>query len=288
MQLPITTRTVTCPNAWGSDSSPVEVVVNGCPTFLSDSAQYLLEYGVRVCGTGCMTILPSLRSDLPDAEHLSEFTHAELEIPGDLNAMIEAAESYIRHLSQTILVEFDSSTDPIGPLDHLALPSRGFPRITFREALESLRELPGSIEGAPGARRLTRAGEQRLIEQHGGLVWVTHFEERAVPFYQAPSSDSGHSLCADLLFGMGEVIGGGQRHRDSRSLLASMDQHGVKPADYEWYSKMRDIAPVTTSGFGMGVERFLMWVLSCRDIRDVPLLSRVGQSQTWPDAVTNP
>lgn len=44
MQLPITTRTVTCPSAWGSDSDPVDVVVNGSPTFLSDSAQFLLEY----------------------------------------------------------------------------------------------------------------------------------------------------------------------------------------------------------------------------------------------------
>jgi asparaginyl-tRNA synthetase len=40
--------------------------------------------------------------------------------------------------------------------------------------------------------------------------------------------------------------------------------------------------------FGMGVERFLMWVLKHDDIRDVTLISRVDESPSWPPAVSRP
>jgi aspartyl/asparaginyl-tRNA synthetase len=51
---------------------------------------------------------------------------------------------------------------------------------------------------------------------------------------------------------------------------------------------MRDELPMQTSGFGMGVERFLMWVLNHDDIRDVPLVSRIDEPRRWPDAVSRP
>jgi asparaginyl-tRNA synthetase len=43
-----------------------------------------------------------------------------------------------------------------------------------------------------------------------------------------------------------------------------------------------------TSGFGMGVERFLMWVLNHDDIRDIPLVSRLNEPKAWPEAVLRP
>jgi len=67
-----------------------------------------------------------------------------------------------------------------------------------------------------------------------------------------------------------------------------MDMHGVVQSDYEWYIRMRDEAPMKTSGFGMGVDRFLMWVLGHDDIRDLPIISRIDEPRAWPAAVVRP
>ena len=45
-------------------------------------------------------------------------------------------------------------------------------------------------------------------------------------------------------------------------------------ASDDWYVEMREIAPMRTSGFGMGSERFLLWLLQHDDIRDLQLLCR--------------
>jgi aspartyl/asparaginyl-tRNA synthetase len=51
---------------------------------------------------------------------------------------------------------------------------------------------------------------------------------------------------------------------------------------------MKEEFPMLTSGFGMGVDRFLMWVLKHDDIRDMPLISRTDEPKSWPASVTRP
>ena len=38
--------------------------------------------------------------------------------------------------------------------------------------------------------------------------------------------------------------------------------------------KMKDIYPLKTSGFGMGIERFILWLTKQDDIRDCQILPR--------------
>jgi uncharacterized protein DUF4145 len=46
--------------------------------------------------------------------------------------------------------------------------------------------------------------------------------------------------------------------------------------------------PMRTSGFGLGIERFLLWVLGHDDIRDIPLVPRGEESLMWPESVDTP
>lgn len=292
VQLPITTRTVTCPNGFGSDSRPVPVNVSGKSTYLSDSAQFLLEYGCRVAPKGCYTILPSLREEAPDPTHLSEFTHSEAEIAGDLEDMIRYVEGYLRHLATRVLESCgDRIADVVGDISHLEQAtsvSGGFERVTFEQAVVRLNNDPELIQTVGHGRLLTRLGERRLLAESSGFVWVTHFDHRSVPFYQAFGDDETVAVNADLLFGIGEVVGGGQRHTSGDDVRRALALHSVSEDDYAWYVQMKDIAPMPTSGFGLGVERYLLWVLRHDDIRDIPLVSRVGESAEWPDRVDRP
>lgn len=293
LQLPLTTRTVSCPTGLGSDSRPVPVGVNGVDTYLSDSMQFSLEYGCRVAPKGCYSITQSFRCEEPDDTHLNQFTHSEGEILGDLDDLIQYVEGLVRYLAASI---YDSYARELGRaikdlahIERMATSTGPLPRVTFDEAALLLEDEPGCIGGEAGLRTLTRHGERRLMQAVSECVWVTHFDHLGVPFFQAFADETRTTAaCADLLFGMGEVVGGGERHTTGAQLRDSLRLHGVEERDYAWYVRMKEELPLRTAGFGMGMERYLMWVLCHDDIRDMPLISRVDEEGPWPPSVDRP
>ncbi|WP_244295861.1 amino acid--tRNA ligase-related protein [Micromonospora orduensis] len=290
--LPITTRTVTCPTALGSDSEPVPVTVSGVHTYLADSMQFALEYGCRVAPGGCYTIMPSFRAEQPDETHLGQYTHSEAEIPGDLDALISYVTGYVKALSGAILDNVGGRLEAArGDVSHLIRMAEGagFEQLTFEEAVARVADVDGTVRDEGAWRTLTRKGEQLLLDRVSEFLWVHHFDSLAVPFYQASSDDHFRiARGADLYFGIGEVVGSGERHTDADRLRKSMALHGVDEREYAWYVRMKQELPMLTSGFGMGVDRFLMWVLNHDDIRDLPLISRTDEPEDWPFAVVRP
>ena len=293
LYLPVTTRTITCPTALGSDSEPVPVTVAGVRTYLADSMQFALEYGCRLAPGGCYTIMPSFRGEKPDETHLGQFTHSEAEIPGDLEDLIRYVNGYVKALATAIMERAGERLEATGRetthlrrmIDHTG----PFARLTFEEAVAIVGDTDGTVRDAGTWRTFTRKGERLLMERVSEFVWVHHFDNLAVPFYQAFGDDEARTAkAADLYFGMGEVVGAGERHRDATQLRRSMALHGINEAEYDWYARMKQELPMVTSGFGMGIDRFLMWVLRHDDIRDVPLISRVGEPEEWPAAVVRP
>ena len=81
--------------------------------------------------------------------------------------------------------------------------------------------------------------------------------------------------CADLLLGNGEVLGLGERHMLSKDVMAALRKHEVPTEPYAWYMQIRDTKLSLTTGWGMGVERFLAWVLQHDDIRDLAIIPRM-------------
>lgn len=284
---PVTTGSISSPMGRGSDSAPVHVTVEGVDTFLADSMQFMLEYGCRICPQGCYYVMPSFRGEAADRTHLCQFYHSEAEIPGDLDAVIGVVERYLRHITRTIV---DDAGDVLARLtrttDHAQrLVSEDiFQRIEFDEALHALGHAHDSYsELEVNCRSLTRTGEQRLMEKYGEFLWVTNMDHLSVPFYQA--FDAQRPTLArngDLLFGVGETVGCGERHADPDGLLAALKLHEVNPQAYSWYLRMREIAPMQTSGFGMGVERYLLWLMQHDDIRDIPIALRFNGQQIDP------
>ncbi|MFD7921587.1 asparagine synthetase A [Streptomyces sp. NPDC059740] len=293
LHLPVTTRTITCPSGLGSDSEPVPVTVSGVDTYLADSMQFLLEYGCRVSPQGVYTVLPSFRGEEPDARHLSQFTHSEAEIPGDLADVMAYVEGYVKALAQSLLDQYgERLAEAVGDVSHLermAGHPGPFPRVTFAEAVDLLAGEDGCIRDEGSWRTLTHRGELELMRRVGEFVWVTHFDHLAVPFYQGFGDPDGLTATnADLLFGIGEVVGLGERHTDGETLRKAIAEHDVAEGDYAWYVRLKGELPMPTAGFGMGVERFLLWVLDHDDIRDIPLVPRGDEPPAWPSSVDSP
>jgi asparaginyl-tRNA synthetase len=282
LHLPITTQSISSPMGLGSDSGPVAIELFGVRTYLADSMQFMLEYGCRLSPRGCYYMMPSFRAESPDETHLSQFYHVEAEIPGSLDDALELAEGYIRATCLTVLENCRHAVEELaGSTVHIEeFLSRGrLPRISVDEAFQLIGCDPAfqRTNGLPPFRSLTRRGEVELLRQMGGFVWVTDPDHLSVPFYQAfADSSKRKALAADLLFGVGEVVGAGERHKCAAAVAEALAMHNVDPDPYIWYQRIRECSPMMTSGFGLGTERFICWILKHNDVRDCQLVPRAN------------
>ncbi|MCD6399511.1 asparagine--tRNA ligase, partial [candidate division WOR-3 bacterium] len=95
--------------------------------------------------------------------------------------------------------------------------------------------------------------------------------EEIMAFYKpSDPNDPGKALCFDLLAtdGYGEIIGGSERETNIEVLKEKLIRDGEDPANYEWYMDLRRYGSVPHSGFGMGVERAVRWILRLDHIKD--------------------
>lgn len=279
LHLPVTTSAVSSPMGLGSDSLPVEVDLFGSRTYLADSMQFLLEYACRINQQGCFYLMPSFRGEQSDETHLCQFYHSEVELPLGLQTTMDVAERYFKFLTERILTGLRDKLTKIGRgVSHLeeVLRIGQFPRIRFDEAFSDLKKYGKQdlIKTKETWRTLTRAGEKALLELYGTPFWITHWDHLSVPFYQAFEPDSGKAMNADFILGFGEVIGLGERHVSDKAAIDALHLHEVNVEPYNWYLRMKREAPMRTSGFGMGIERFLMWILAHDDIRDLQIIPR--------------
>jgi asparaginyl-tRNA synthetase len=288
--LPVTTGSISSPMGLGSDSLPVQVDLFGQKTYLADSMQFMLELGCRITGKDTYYIMPSFRGEDIDPRHLSQFFHSEAEIRGGLTDVMRVVEEYLVHLAGGILerhsAELQAAGRDLTDIETLANGGK-FRVVTFEEAVrlldgEGVHSEPGE-PGKPGWRTLTHAGERLLMKRLGEFTWVTHFDHLSVPFYQAfADGDRSTAANADLLFGIGEIVGSGERHQNVEDLVEALAIHQVDLEPYAWYADIRKSEPLRTAGFGMGVERFLMWLLDHDDIRDMQLVPRENGKNIVP------
>lgn len=296
--VPVSTSSISSPMGLGSDSQPVAVSFNGLNTYLADSQQFVLEYALRLDEglKGTYYVGTSCRGEDPDATHLNQFCHVECELLGGLEEGIDVANGYVVSITEALLRDhakeikaYAGSTSHLESLLKLyKAHGNSFPKITLDEAL-ALPDITDdmwqwAVEGKPRfGRSLTRKGERMLIAKFGGACWLTEMDHLSVPFYQAHTDASKNKAkCADFLLGLGEVIGCGNRHTTADEVLGALAQHEVHPEEYRWYIDMRKVKELNTTGWGIGTERFLAWVMQHDDVRDVQLLPRLKGVECAP------
>jgi asparaginyl-tRNA synthetase len=282
--VPITTGSISSPMGLGSDSEPVSVNLFGEDVYLADSAQFMLEHRLRTHRDGVFYIMSSFRGEDPDSRHLNQFFHIEAEICGGLQEVISLVDDLVRHIVWSVLsLEEHLFTRQKFKRDHLDdfLATVEIPCIHFSEALKLLNgrsDLFVEYEGRPIA--LSSSGEGEVLRIMGGPCWVIRNPEIAVPFYQATDEATGEALNADLLLGIGETAGAGQRCNKLAELSRALTLRGNDDREFQWYLDMKDQFPLQSAGFGLGVERLILWLLQHDDIRDVELFVRTKGART--------
>jgi asparaginyl-tRNA synthetase len=148
------------------------------------------------------------------------------------------------------------------------------------ELRSALAEVDTKIENNPKHAQLAAefvwgkdlgGSDETIISQmHDKPVFVTCYPKQAKAFYMKTDRDNPKVvLNFDLLApaGFGEIIGGSVREDDHDILLERIKEHGLNPANYEWYLDLRKYGSVPHGGFGLGVERTIAWITSEKHIR---------------------
>ena len=238
--------------------------------YLSQSWQLYAEALIASLGK-IYTIAPSFRAEPSRTRrHLSEFWHMEVEEPWQtLDGITKVGDELIAHIAHTLAQEMPRELKQVGRdpayLQKLEAP---FPRITYDEAVETVQK-----EGVEMYWGDDFGWQQEgpLTEKFDSPFWVLGFPTGIKPFYHKPDpARPDVTLSGDLMApeGYGEIIGGGQRVHDYDLLLKRIDDDGLNPEDYSWYIDLRKWGTVPHSGFGLGIERVIMWMCKLDHIRD--------------------
>jgi asparaginyl-tRNA synthetase len=104
-------------------------------------------------------------------------------------------------------------------------------------------------------------------------VIVTDYPRTIKAFYMRDNDDGRTVRAMDILAPrIGEIIGGSQREERHDVLLAKIRSHaghGLKEENYSWFLDLRRFGGVPHSGFGLGLERMIMYLTGMKNIRDV-------------------
>jgi len=238
--------------------------------YLSQSWQLYAEAMISSLGK-IYTIAPSFRAEPSRTRrHLTEYWHLEVEEPWtDLDGILKVGDELVAHIGHTLAREMPRELKAVGrdPEDLLRLETP-FPRITYDEAVETLQGggvemLWGDDFGWQQEGPLTRHFDQPF--------WVVGFPTGIKPFYHMPDPKRPEvTLSGDMMApeGYGEIIGGGQRIHDYDQLMERIHEDNLDPEDYSWYLDLRRWGTVPHSGFGLGIERVLMWMCKLDHIRN--------------------
>ncbi len=242
----------------------------GEPAYLSQSAQLYLEVLIYTLEK-VWAITPSFRAEKSRTRrHLSEYYHFEVEAAWmNMDELIKITEDTIEYVVQRVLSEREKELVSLGrDVSALEKIKKPFPKITYDEAIQRLQNKGFQIRWGED---LGADEEAALTRDFDKPFFITHFPKKIKAFYMKvdennPNLVKGFDLLAPE--GYGEIIGGSQREDDYEVLLNRIKEEGLDPKDYYWYLDLRKYGSVPHSGYGLGIERTVMWIAGLDHIRD--------------------
>ncbi len=237
--------------------------------YLSQSAQLYLEAMIFSYPL-VFSITPSFRAEKSRTRrHLAEYWHIEPEMAFyDHSMNMALQEEMIEYVVRKLLEERQDELKLLGRNpEELENVKRPFHRMEYDEAISELQAKGFEVEwgddlGTEEERELTKDLDRPLM--------VEKYPKEVKAFYMKLAPDGKRVLNNDMLApeGYGEIIGGSEREERLDVLLKRMEEEGLNAKDYEWYLDLRRYGSVRHSGFGLGLERLLRWILRLDHIRD--------------------
>lgn len=277
----------------------------GKPTNLTVSGQLEGELGATALGE-IYTFGPTFRAENSNtSRHLAEFWMIEPEMAFyELTDNMDLAEDFLKSLIRYALencqddLKFlagrlkeeekgkpadQQSMDLIEKLNFVA--DNDFVRLTYTEAIDILKnsnyykkkKFQFPVEWGVD---LQSEHERYLVEKHFKKpVILINYPKEIKAFYMKQNPDGKTVAAMDVLFPqIGEIIGGSQREDNLEKLVARMEEMHIPVEEMGWFLDTRRYGTVPHSGFGLGFERFILFITGMGNIRDVIAFPRTPKN----------
>ncbi len=262
----------------------------GRDTFLTVSGQLNVEpYCLSM--SKVYTFGPTFRAEKSNtSRHLAEFWMIEPEIAfADLADLADLAEDFLKSIFAEVLrrhpddMAFFRDRIDASVIERLEnVVESEFLRLDYGEAVDILKASGENFEfPVEWGRDLQSEHERYLTEQHaGGPVVVVNYPRDIKAFYMRANDDGRTVAAMDVLVpGVGEIIGGSQREER----LQALDERMTDTVKEElwWYRDLRRYGSVPHAGFGLGLERLVLYVTGMDNIRDAIPYPRVPNNASF-------
>ena len=152
-----------------------------------------------------------------------------------------------------------------------------FVRITYTEAFEILKNSKPNKKGKfkypldNWGIDFQSEHERFLVEKYfKSPVVVYDYPSKIKAFYMRMNDDNKTVRAMDILFpGIGEIVGGSQREERIDVLKDRIKSLNIDEKELWWYLDLRKFGTVKHSGFGLGLERLILFITGMSNIRDV-------------------
>ncbi len=226
------------------------------------------------------TFGPTFRAENSNTKlHASEFWMIEPEIAfADLKDNMQLAEDMLKYIIEDLFVQCPSEMDFFDRFVEKGLKEKlqkvlksKFQVATHKEAIEILQQAKTKFENEPQqGKDLATEHEKYLVQHFDGPVFIIDWPKDIKAFYMRLNDDQQTVAAMDLLVPKaGELIGGSQREERLDVLISRMKEMGIDDKDLWWYKDLRKYGGCKHAGYGMGLERMVMYVTGVDNIRDV-------------------
>ncbi len=227
------------------------------------------------------TFDPSFRAENSNTRtHLNEFWQVEPELVNvDLEDLMKFEEEFVKTISENLLSKCGAELEALGKFNNIDITERvkhllsaNIPRVEFAEAIVICQNANKAWEKQPHPLEdMGKEHEKYLTEEHfKSPIFITNYPKDFKAFYMLQNSDSKTVSCCDFLVpNVGELVGGSCRECDKNKLENRMKELEMETESLQWYLDLRDFGCPKHGGFGMGFERYLMWLSGMENIRDV-------------------
>ena len=236
------------------------------------------------------TFGPTFRAEYSNTTtHCSEFWMIEPEMAfADIDDNMSLIEDMIKYCISYILVNakeemrfFDEfiEKDLISKLQDVL--NSEFVKMTYSEAIDHLLKADKKFEfPVEWGQDLKSEHEKYICEEVVcGPVFIIDYPKDIKSFYMRINDDGKTVSACDLLVPrIGELVGGSQREERLEILQKRMKDMNIDDCNLDWYLDLRRYGGCKHAGFGLGFERFIMYITGMTNIRDVIPFARTPRN----------
>lgn len=220
--------------------------------------------------------------DFATSRHVSEISMFDVELAfiEDHHDVMDVQEESLRYVLREIKKRAAEDLDILDV--EVEVPEDDFPRITFEEAREILREEFNHVPDDEGD--LDTKGEKLLgeyfEEQGHPAFFVVGYPGEKFYYMQNVPGDEMASRKFDLIYRGLELSSGGQREHDMETLMEAVEEEGIDPEDLSFYLESFKFGMPPHGGYGLGIDRLVKQIAGLDNIQEAILFPRT------PDRLT--